>query len=342
MTKASSMHDNSPFWSSKRVLVTGASGFLGRHTVGALARRSCHEVVAIRKSDCDLTNESQVARLFKDVRPNIVIHLAGLVGGIAANRSHPADFFLRNLLMGTFTLHHAYLSGAEKVIAAGAGCGYPEHAPLPLRESSFWDGFPQEDSAPYSLAKRMLHVQSIAYWKQYRFPAVVAIPGNVYGPHDNFDLEMAHVVPALVRKFTDATDSRLREVEIWGTGEATRDFVYAGDVAEGMLRAAEVCQQPGIFNISRGEETSIRRIVSILRDVTGFAGDIRWNTARPEGQARRLFDTSAARDRLGFNAATSIEEGLAATVRWYRENRHVARTRDPLMDNVSGLQPVSQ
>lgn len=318
------------YWSKQRVLVTGAAGFLGQHVIGALQSHACREVVAVRQRDCDLTSEAEVSRLFSRVKPTLLIHLAGMVGGISANRARPADFFYRNLLIGALTLHGAYLGGVEKVVAIGAGCGYPEDAPLPLKESSLWNGFPQVDSAPYSLAKRMLHVQSLAYWQQHRFPIAVVVPGNVYGPHDNFDLNAAHVVPALVRKFADAADFGSPQVEIWGTGLATRDFVYAGDVARAILTIAESFQEPTLLNVSRGEEISIREVAEILRELTAFKGEVTWNTDLPAGQARRLFDVSAVRERFGVEAGTAIREGLALTVQWYRANRNAVRATDPL------------
>jgi GDP-L-fucose synthase len=256
-----------------------------------------------------------------------VIHLAGLVGGIQANKDRPADFFYANLMMGVQMLHHSWKQGARKFIAAAAGCGYPQHAPMPLQETSFWDGFPQQESAPYSLAKRMLHIQSIAYWNQHRFPAVVVLPGNIYGPHDNFDLENAHVIPALVRKFADATEGRPHaDVGVWGTGKASRDFVYAGDVAAGILRAGETYAEPQLVNLSMGRSTSIREVVDLLADISAFEGKLVWDAARPEGQADRRFDVGKARRELGFEAATGLREGLALTLRWYRENRGTART----------------
>lgn len=306
-------------------MVTGGAGFLGTHVVERLKSAGCDDVFIVRSRDYDLTKEEDVARLFADHPADVVIHLAGLVGGIQANKLRPADFFYQNLMMGTLTLHYAWRSGAAKFIAAGAGCGYPEHAPMPLKEEHFWDGFPQQESAAYSLAKRMLHVQAIAYWRQHRFPAIVTIPGNIYGPYDNFDLEHAHVVPALVRKFVTAVDEGHSEVVVWGSGTPTRDFVYAGDVAEGILLAAEHYDCPELINLSSGCESSIRDVVELLRDITGFHGEVVWDRSRPDGQARRLFDVSKAKRDLGFEARTSLREGLQKTVEWYRANRNSAR-----------------
>ncbi len=309
--------------------------------VEALRDAGCERVFVARQRDHDLTTEEGAQRLFSDLAHgtdnwpaprggeravDVVFHLAGYVGGIGANKAFPADFFYRNLMMGVLSLHHSFHAGAERLVAAGAGCGYPEQAPLPLSETSFWDGFPQQESAPYSLAKRMLHVQSLAYWRQHRFLSVVTIPGNIYGPYDNFDLEAAHVVPALVRKFVEATAPPQKEdVVVWGSGSPTRDFVYARDVADGMLRAAEVYREPALVNLSSGQETSIRELVEAISDAAGFSGRIVWDRSRPDGQARRLFDVTKARTDLGWTAKTSLREGIARTVGWYRANRDRAR-----------------
>jgi GDP-L-fucose synthase len=313
------------FWVDKRVVVTGGAGFIGSHLVGALHKAQAKEIVVVRSSEYDLTKEDQVVRLLDKTRPDIVIHLAGLVGGIGANKARPAEFFYRNLTMGTFMLHHSWRCGVKRFIAAGAGCGYPEHAPMPLKEESFWDGLPQKESAPYSLAKRLLHIQSIAYYQQYGFVSVVAIPGNVYGPYDNFDLQASHVVPALVRKFVEATEEGAREVTVWGTGRPTRDFVYAGDVADGILLAAERYDHPELVNLSSGVETSVQELVETIKRLTSHRGRVVWDTSRPDGQLRRYFDISKARHDLGFEPRTNLEDGLAQTIAWYKTNRTVAR-----------------
>ena len=313
------------FWRDKRVVVTGGAGFIGSHVVEALKEEGCQDIVIVRRRDYDLTKEGDVIRLFEEAHPEVVLHLAGLVGGILANKQRPADFFYQNITMGTFVLHYAWRYGVEKVVSAAAGCGYPEYAPMPLKEESFWDGFPQQASFPYSLAKRMLHIQSLAYYQQHGFISVVAIPGNVYGPYDNFDLNASHVVPALVRKFVDAVECEDEEVIVWGSGQPTRDFVYAGDVARGMLLAGEKCNEPELLNISSGVETKIRELVELISELTGFQGKIVWDTSRPDGQLRRLFDISRARHKLGFEPQADLREGLQRTIAWYKQNKAVAR-----------------
>ncbi|MBI3365124.1 MAG: NAD-dependent epimerase/dehydratase family protein, partial [Ignavibacteriae bacterium] len=262
------------FWTGKRVLVTGGSGFLGSHVVNTLRGKDCSEIIVVKKKEYDLTKEDQVRALFEKSKPHIVFHLAGLVGGILPNKERPAEFFYVNLMVGTLMLHYSWLYKVEKFTAAGAGCGYPEHAPIPLKEESFWNGFPQKESAPYSLAKRLLHIQSVAYRQQHGFNSIICIPGNIYGRYDNFNLLDAHVIPALVRKFVEASRNKSASVEVWGSGKPTRDFVYAGDVADGMIRATEVYDKSEIINISSGVETSIREVVQHLTSITGFSGEV--------------------------------------------------------------------
>ncbi len=304
-------------WTDLNVLVTGGTGFLGQHVRRALAWRKPKKLVSVGSADFDLTDLNDVKRLFTTHRPHVVFHLAGLVGGILDNKLRPADYFYQNLMLGTLLLDQAQKFGVERFIAAGAGCGYPENAPLPLKESDLWAGFPQFESAPYSLAKRLLTIQAEAYFRQHGFQSVICIPGNIYGEFDNFNLQQAHVIPALVRKFIEAKREDATEVEVWGDGSPTRDFVYAGDVATGMVRAAEVCTGADVINLSSGAEISIRQVCEILQKVVGFEGRIHWNSSKPSGQKRRMFDVSKAQALLGFTAPTSIEQGLQQTVTWY-------------------------
>ena len=290
----------------------------------------CRNPFVVRRTEYDLTKEDQAARLFNEHPADIVVHLAGLVGGNAPNQKYPADFYYQNLMMGTFSLHYAWKSGAEKFVCAGAGCAYPEHAPLPLKEESYWDGFPQQTSFAYALAKRALHAQALAYWNQYRFPAIITLPGNIYGPHDNFDLEHAHVLPALVRKLIEASEvdhGKGKVVVVWGSGKPARDFVYAGDVAEGMVRAVEVYDRAELVNLSCGREYTIREVVEALVEITGFKGKIAWDTSKAEGQSHRMFDTSKAERDLGFHSQTTLLDGLRRTVEWYCNHKESARNQ---------------
>ena len=305
------------YWRGKRVVVAGGAGLLGCHVVQALREQGCPDPFVVRSRQYDLTKEDAAVRLLEEKRPQIVFHLAGSVGGIRANTERPADFFYDNLMMGTFLLHHSQRLGVERLVAAGPGCGYPDGLPL-LREESLWDGPPQPETAPYALAKRLLHIQSQAYYRQYGFVSVIAIPGNLYGPHDKFDPAQATVVPSLIAKFVRAVETGEESVQVWGSGNATRDFAYAGDAAQGMLAAAERYDRAEAVNLSSGEETSIRELVETLREVTGFEGRVVWDTSQPEGQQRRRFDISKARRDLGFEPRVSLREGLRRTVEWYR------------------------
>lgn len=314
-------------WSSKKVLVTGGNGFLGHAVVAQLQKLGVKELFIARSKEYDLTKETEVVRLYSDFKPEIVFHLAGLVGGILPNKERPAEFFYRNLMMGTLLLHYAQQAGAQKFVAAGAGCGYPEKAPIPLQETSFWEGLPQKESAPYSLAKRLLTVQSEAYFRQYGFTSIICVPGNLYGPWDNFNLHDAHVIPALVRKFVEAKAAGAETVGVWGDGRPSRDFVYVDDVALGMIRAVEVYERNEIVNISSGVETTIREVCEQLARLTNFSGKIAWDTSKPSGQLRRCFDISKAQRDLQFTPPTDIRTGLAQTVAWYEANQNLAELR---------------
>ncbi|MHB2018536.1 MAG: GDP-L-fucose synthase family protein [Candidatus Xenobia bacterium] len=307
-------------WSKKRVVVTGGQGFLGHSVVKALQAVGCETVIPVARSEYDLLEQSAVRRLFTEHKPHLVFHLAGLVGGILPNKLRPAEFYYENLMVGTMVFHEAWKSGAEKFIAAGAGCGYPLEAPMPLQEKDFWVGLPQPESAPYSLAKRMLTIQSEAYYRQYGFVSIICIPGNLYGPWDNFRLLDAHVIPALVRKFVEAEMENSPYVEVWGSGMPTRDFVYVEDAAQAMLLAVEKYNQNEIVNISSGVESRITEVCELLKELTSFRGEIRWNTERPDGQLRRCFDLTKLKRDLAFVPQTDLRSGLSRTVEWYRAN----------------------
>lgn len=315
----------SKFWLNKQVLVTGGNGFLGTHVCEQLRILRPKKLLIPRHKDYDLTCETDVLKLFNKYKPDVVIHLAGLVGGILPNKERPAEYFYQNLLMGTLMLHYSWKNGVKRFVAAGAGCGYPEFAPNPLQEKDFWAGFPQAESAPYSLAKRLLTIQSEGYFRQYGFVSVICIPGNIYGPYDNFNLHDAHVIPALVRKFVEAARQNAPEVEVWGAGRAARDFIYAGDVATGLLQVGEKLNCADVINMSSGEETSVRSVVNMLKTIVGYKGKVVWNRSRPDGQLHRRFDISKAKKLLNWAPRTSLQDGLQKTVDWYRTHQHEAR-----------------
>ena len=304
-----------------RVLVTGGSGFLGRHVVAALERRGCRQLVAPRKAQYDLTREPDVRQMYAELAPQVVVHLAAVVGGILANRESPGRFFYENVMMGALVMEHARRSGVQKFVGVGTICAYPKCAPVPFVETDLWNGYPEDTNAPYGIAKKMLLVQGQAYRQQYGFNAIHLLPVNLYGPHDNFDPATSHVIPALVRKCVEAVESPGAEVVCWGTGNATREFLYVEDCAEAVALALERYDCPEPVNIGAGFEISIRDLATLIAGLTGFKGRIRFDSSKPDGQPRRSLDVSRARQAFGFSASTPFRDGLARTIEWYKTRK---------------------
>lgn len=301
-----------------RLLVTGGAGFLGTHVVGKLRARGYSEISVPRSREYDLTDLQAVKRVLRDTTPDIIIHLAAVVGGIGANRERPGEFFYKNLMMGAQLMEHARLRGVAKFVAIGTICAYPKFLPIPFKEEDLWVGYPEETNAPYGLAKKMLLVQAQAYRDQYGFNAIYLLPVNLYGPGDNFDPASSHVIPALIKKCCDATTSGQREIVVWGTGKATREFLYVEDAAEGIVLATERYEKPDPVNLGAGFEIPINDLVHHIAKLTGFNGTITWDTTKPDGQPRRCLDTSRAAQEFGFKATTPFEAGLSKTIEWYR------------------------
>ncbi len=305
----------------KRIVVTGGTGFLGSHLVEELRVAGCRQVFVPRSSQYDLRKAGMIARLFDDMRPEIVIHLAAVVGGIGANRENPGRFFYENLVMGVELIEQARLRGIEKFVALGTVCAYPKFTPVPFKEDDLWIGYPEETNAPYGLAKKMLLVQAQAYREQYGFNAIYLLPVNLYGPRDSFDPAKSHVIPALIKKCIDAVEAGDRKIDVWGTGEASREFLYVEDCARGIVMATEKYNKPDPVNLGAGREIRIRDLVALIAELTGFRGEIVWDATKPDGQPRRGLDVSRAEKEFGFRARTDFVDGLRKTIEWYRAAR---------------------
>ena len=301
----------------KRIMVTGGAGFLGQYVVQELRARGCSDIFIPRSAQYDLRTPDGVKRAFADSKAEVVFHLAAVVGGIGANRARPGTFFYDNLIMGILLMEEARQRGVEKFITVGTVCSYPKFTPIPFREEDLWNGYPEETNAPYGLAKKMLLVQGQAYRAQYGFNAIYLIPTNLYGPGDKFDLETSHVIPALIRKCIDAKEAGDNEIVVWGDGSPTREFLYVADAAEGIVLAAERYDGGEPVNLGSGFEISIKELVEIIKELTGFRGRVRWDTSKPNGQPRRRVDTSKAERLFGFRAHTDFTEGLQRTISWY-------------------------
>jgi len=308
-------------WNDKRVVVTGGSGFLGSFVVEKLKRRGAKDVVVPRSAEYDLRTREGIERMLAEARPDMIIHLAALAGGIGANRARPAEFFYDNLMMGAPLLHAAYEQGVAKFVAVGSVCSYPKITPVPFKEENLWDGYPEETNAPYGLAKKMLLVQAQAYRQQYGYNAIYLMPVNLYGPRDNFDLASSHVIPALIRKALEAQARGDKELPVWGDGSPTREFLYVEDAAEGILAAAERYDGAEPVNLGSGNEISIKDLAGLILRHVGFKGSLVWQTDKPNGQPRRGMDVTRAREFFGWSAKVPFEEGIRNTVEWYKENR---------------------
>jgi GDP-L-fucose synthase len=312
------------FWETRRVVVTGGHGFLGSFVVDKLRAAGAKEVVVPRSDKHDLRIQTEALRLYTDARPDIVIHLAAVVGGIGANRKNPGRFFHDNAIMGLNVIEAARITGIEKFVCAGTICSYPKFTPVPFREKDFWNGYPEETNAPYGLAKKMLLVQLQAYREQYGFNGIYLTPVNLYGPRDNFDLESSHVIPALIRKCIEAKQTDAPEIVAWGTGNATREFLYVEDAAEAIILAAEKYSKPDLVNLGSGEEISVRDLLEMIRTMVDTTALVRWDHSKPDGQPRRSLDTSRAAQEFGWRAKTSLRDGLKKTIEWFTASRAVA------------------
>lgn len=309
------------FWSDKRVLVTGGHGFVGKHLMKLLGERDCRNITAPSIEEYELRKEENIINLYKNSKPDLVIHLAAMVGGIEANRKYPATYFYDNLIMGIQLIEQARLFNIAKFVAIGTICAYPKFTPVPFKEEDLWKGYPEETNAPYGLAKKMLLVQSQAYRQQYGFNCIYLLPVNMYGPGDNFAPEISHVIPAIIKKCIDAKEKGLDAITVWGTGKASREFIYVEDAAEGILLAAEKYNKAEPVNIGAGFEITIKELVTMIARLTGFKGKIIWDTSKPDGQPRRHLDVSKAKKEFGFVAKMKLEEGLRRTIDWYVSKR---------------------
>jgi GDP-L-fucose synthase len=311
----------SAFFKDRRIVVTGGAGFLGGYVIEGLQKRGCKNILVPRIEEYDLVSLDDINRMYDDMKPDVVIHLAAVVGGIGANREHPGEFFYKNLMMGVQLIEQGRLRNIEKFVAIGTVCAYPKFTPVPFKERDIWNGYPEETNAPYGLAKKMLLVQSQSYRTEYGFNSIFLLPVNLYGPGDNFDPASSHVIPALIKKCVDAVESDSDHIDCWGTGNVSREFIYASDAAEGILLATEHYNGSEPVNIGSGFEITIKELVEKIAKLAGFSGEIRWDSSRPDGQPRRCLDVSRAKEYFGFEAKTDFGEGLKATIDWYMANR---------------------
>jgi GDP-L-fucose synthase len=314
---------------TSRIVVTGGAGFLGRAVLERLRARGATDIVVPRRTEYDLTHEADVARLYKDARPDVVLHLAAEVGGIGANQANPGRYFFANMAMALHLVEQARISGLRKFVQVGTICAYPKHTPVPFREEELWNGYPEETNAPYGVAKKAAMVMLDGYRRQYGLKSAYLLPVNLYGPWDNFDMNTSHVIPALIRKCVEAQEAGRPFIECWGTGSASREFLFVDDAAEGVVRAAEAMDDPVPINLGTCMEITIKDLVHLIARLVGFTGEIRWDTTKPDGQPRRCLDTTRAANLLGWRAQVGFEDGLRRTIDWYRANRGHRADYDP-------------
>ena len=314
---------------TSRILLTGGAGFLGRAVVDRLSARGAKDVFIPRRRDYDLTREADVVRLYRDANPDVVIHLAAEVGGIGANQANPGRYFFANMAMALHLVEHGRLHGITKFVQTGTICAYPKFTPVPFREEHLWDGYPEETNAPYGVAKKAAMVMLDGYRRQYGLASAYLLPVNLYGPWDNFDLQTSHVIPALIRKCVEAQEANAEHILCWGTGSASREFLYVEDAAEGLVRAAEAMDDPVPINLGTNMEITIKDLVTLIARLSGFTGEIRWDPSKPDGQPRRCLDTERAARLLGWRAKVGFEDGLRRTIEWYRANRGHRANYDP-------------
>ncbi|MEM3406006.1 MAG: GDP-L-fucose synthase [Candidatus Aenigmatarchaeota archaeon] len=309
------------------LLITGATGFIGTNLQESLKERGFNKFVPVSSRDFDLTDQKQVKLMFKKYKPEKVIHLAALVGGILANKLYPGDFCYKNLIINTNTIHEAMLNKVKKFMTLIGGCSYPANAPNPIKEEYLWDGYPQKESAPYSIAKKMALVQLQAYRQQYNFNGIVLIPGNVYGPYDNFSLQNSHVIPGLIHKFYNAKKNNEKEVIVWGSGKPVRDFIFVKDVTDCLVKAFETYDDEQPINISTGTKTSIKELVELISSLSDYKGEIKWDTSKPDGQMEKIFDVTRMKTKLKFTPKVSIKEGIKRTIEWFEKNIKLGKVR---------------
>lgn len=315
------MKDSKSFWENKRVLITGGHGFIGQAVVNEIKKFKTKKIIIPTKKQFNLTKQSDVNYLFKTSKPDIVLHLAGQVGGIGANRKAKGEFYYNNMIMGTIMMENARIFKVKKFLALAAGCGYSNKTKNPLRESNFWNGLPDETSIGYSMAKKMIVIQSWTYRDQYKFNSSILIPTNSYGPNDNFDLNTCHVVPALIKKFIDAKEKNKKSVTLWGTGKPTRDFLFVEDTAKAILKVTQNYNESGPINLGTGVETSIHKLALLIKDLTNFQGNIKWDKSKPDGQMKKYYDMSLFKSKIGYIPNISLRNGLKKTIDWYKKNK---------------------